>query len=73
MTRAQAWVRHNATHGTGTARYNGMRVRSGKCGLGSDAAEGKEARVRCGTGVTGAAGSDVVHAVDRIERLADNE
>uniref|UniRef100_A0A0E0IBW0 Uncharacterized protein n=1 Tax=Oryza nivara TaxID=4536 RepID=A0A0E0IBW0_ORYNI len=72
-TRARAWVRRDATHGAGTARYNAMRLRSGKCGLGSDAAEGKEAWLRCGTGVAGAAGSDVVHAVDGIERLADSE
>ncbi|BAD87925.1 unknown protein [Oryza sativa Japonica Group] len=74
--------RDDAGAGVGPARCDARRDTT-RCGcgaasavwlgLGSDAAEGKEARLRRGTGVTGAAGSDVVHAVDGIERLADSE
>uniref|UniRef100_A0A0E0R3E0 Uncharacterized protein n=1 Tax=Oryza rufipogon TaxID=4529 RepID=A0A0E0R3E0_ORYRU len=72
--------RDDAGAGVGPARCDAWRdtTRCGcgaasavRLGLGSDAAEGKEARLRCSTGVTGTAGSDVVHAVDGIERLAD--
>ncbi|EAZ17207.1 hypothetical protein OsJ_32716 [Oryza sativa Japonica Group] len=74
--------RDDAGAGVGPARCDAWRdtTRCGcgaasavRLGLGSDAAEGKEARLRCSTGVTGTAGSDVVHAVDGIERLADSE